>query len=91
MLWALIRSRGTLAPLRLKGPRSVRANTTFKVTALDGETREAVEGATVGGRLTDRNGQVEIISGEPGETHRLQAEYQSRYVRSNALIVTVTS
>jgi hypothetical protein len=92
VLWALIKSgsRG-LAPLRLKGPRSIRANTTFAVTVTDGETQGAVEGAIVGGRPTDRNGQVKITSGQPDETHRLQADYQNRYVRSNVLIVTVTA
>jgi hypothetical protein len=40
VLWALIPAgpRG-LAPLRLKGPRSVRAYTAFRVTVIDGETR----------------------------------------------------
>lgn len=92
VLWALIPvgSRG-LAPLRLKGPRSVKAYTAFKVTVIDGETRGAVEGTTVGGRTTDRNGQVEVTSGQSGQVLRLQANYQNRYVRSNILMVTVTT
>jgi len=92
VLWALIKaeSRGS-APLRLKGPQSVKAYTAIRVNVTDGETRRAVEGATVGGRSTDRNGQVEIEAGPAGETHRLQADYQNRYVRSNVLIVTVTA
>jgi len=92
VLWALIKSgsRGS-APLKLKGPRSIRANTAFTVTVTDGETHGAVEGATVGGRPTDRNGQVKITSGQSGETHRLQADYQNRYVRSNVLMVAVTA
>ena len=90
VLWALVTGLQTLVPLRLKGPPSARVNTAFKVTVLDGETRKPVPFVTVspGGGRTDINGQAEIRS-TTAQTLKVTADFAGRYVRSNALIVTV--
>ena len=92
MLWALVKGYQTLVPLRLKGPPSVKVNTKFKVTVLDGETRKPVPLVPVGpgGGRTDINGQVEIEYDTPG-TRELRADVPGIYVRSNVLKVTVTA
>ena len=90
VLWALVNGYQTLVPLRLKGPASVKINTKFKVTVLDGETRKPVPLVPVGpsGGRTDINGQVEIEYDTPGH-RKLRADVPGIYVRSNVLVVWV--
>jgi len=89
VLWALIPVSDTgSVPLRLKGPRSARANESFTVTVLNGETRGGVQGATVGGQTTNAHGQATLTY--PAGTQRLQASHTGSYVRSNVLQVVVT-
>jgi hypothetical protein len=90
VLWALVTAQQPLVPLRLKGPRYVKAHTKFTVTVLDGETRKPVPSATVGpdGGTTDIHGQVVITSGAVPTSQILRADFPGRYVRSNVLTVT---
>lgn len=90
VLWALVKGQ-TLVPLRLKGRPSVKVDTEFTVTVLDGETRKPVPLVTVspggGTRTTDVNGQVKIKL-TTVRTHLLRADAPGIYVRSNVLKVT---
>ena len=88
VLWALVAGQNLLVPLRLNGPLYFEANKIFKVTVSDGETGKPVQGATVDGKTTDKNGQVEIASGASGNRQELRANFPGKYVRSNVLIVT---
>ncbi|KDR74859.1 hypothetical protein GALMADRAFT_280195 [Galerina marginata CBS 339.88] len=100
VVWALIPVQQApangLPLLKLKGPRSAKANVEFQVTVIDGETRQAVEGATVkdgGGQLswkTDYQGVAKIKYPAPDTNPKtLKAEHKDKYVRSNALKVKV--
>jgi len=53
----------------------------------DGSTGAAIQGATVGGQLTDVNGEATLTFGSVGLEH-LKAE-KSDSIRSNALDVIV--
>ena len=88
VVWALVKGETSVPLLRLNGPLFFEANKIFKVTVSDGETRKPVQGATVDGKTTDKNGQVEIASGAPGNRQELRANFPGKYVRSNPLIVT---
>ena len=90
VLWALINfNKNPGVALRLKGPLFATVNKPFKVTVIDGETREPVEGATVGSQTTDNKGEAVITFTTPGEEH-LKADYPDKYVRSNGLTITVS-
>lgn len=99
VVWALIRLQQApangLPLLKLKGPRSALVNKEFLVTVIIGETRQAVQGATVkeiqaggtGTWTTDYQGQAKISFAIAG-VKMLKAEHEGKYVRSNALTVT---
>jgi len=101
VVWALIGLQQApangLPLLKLKGRRSAPTNTDIVVTVIIGDTRQAVQGATVreiqtGGTGTwDTNfqGQATVRFTTTG-TKTLKAEHVGKYVRSNALTVTVT-
>lgn len=100
VVWALIRVQQApangLPLLKLKGPRFAVAKKEILVTVIIGETRQAVEGATVkeiqaggtGTWTTDYQGQAKITFVDAGEK-KLKAEQDGKYVRSNALTIIV--
>ena len=100
VVWALIKVQQApangLPLLKLKGPRSAGVDKKIVVTVIDGETRQAVQGATVkeiqsggtGTWITDYQGQAKITFASPGEK-KLKAEHEGKYVRSNELTVFV--
>jgi hypothetical protein len=97
VVWALVSLNGSAGLLKLKGPRSASVNTEIIVTVIDGDSRQPVSEATVkeidGSQTwtTGSNGEATIRFTSAGEK-RLKAErLRGRYVRSNALTVTVRS
>ena len=90
VLWALINfKKNPGVALRLKGPLFATVNKPFKVTVIDGETHEPVEGATVGSQTTDNKGEAVIMYTSTGGQY-LKADYPDKYVRSNELTITVS-
>jgi hypothetical protein len=71
--------------LQLSGPAAVSVGTPFTVNVSDGETGNAVAGASVGGATTDTNGHATVTIGQAG-IQRLKASAPSS-IRSNALVV----
>lgn len=102
VVWALINAQQApangLPLLKLKGRRSVPINTNITVIVIDGETRQAVQGATVkeiqsdgtGTWITNYEGKATVKFTSTG-TKMLKAEHVGKYVRSNVLQVAVTS
>jgi hypothetical protein len=100
VVWALIKEQQApangLPLLKLKGPRSSGVGKEIVVIVIDGETRQAVQGATVkeiqaggtGAWTTDYQGQAKIKFATEG-AKELKAGHEGKYVRSNALSVTV--
>jgi hypothetical protein len=71
--------------LQLTGPASVSVGVPFTVNVSDGQSNNAVPGASVGGTSTDGAGHASITLTRPG-VYRLKATAPSS-VRSNALVV----
>jgi hypothetical protein len=71
--------------LQLNGPAAVSVGVPFTVNVSDGETNNAVPGASVGGGTTDGAGHASVTLTQPG-IYRLKASAPSS-IRSNALVV----
>ena len=85
VLWALDMFGRPL--LELRGPNNVRAGEVVTYTVVDGRNGAPVGGATVGGRVTDGDGRVELRFAEAGD-QRLKAEAPGA-IRSNAIVLDV--
>jgi len=72
--------------LKLTGPSTATAGVPFQVTVTDGSTGVVISGASVGGVLTDSNGQATLTL---TSTTKLKAS-KSDSIRSNSLSVVVS-
>lgn len=59
------------------------------VTVIDGSTNDPIEGASIGGQLTNADGHATLTFGTDG-VHNLKAE-RADSIRSNTLKVIVTN
>lgn len=75
--------------LSLSGPETAQVNQPITVTVIDGVSNVPIQGASVGGRLTDADGHATLTFNTVG-VHVLKAEREDS-IRSNALKVTVTN
>jgi hypothetical protein len=87
VLWALV--SGSSKCLKLQGPRAAKVKETLTVTVIDGETRDWIEGATVGETKTNQYGQATVTFGSAG-SYDLKAT-RDGFVRSDVLTIHVTA